>query len=79
MKQNMGQFDYEFVAGGFGSPGPLVILRFAPFDVSSTAAVSASEHLMTAQEVDNRVGEIKASLDAAAVSAKAQLAASRSP
>ena len=74
MKENMGEFSFKHIGGGWGKPGPLVILNFQPFGVGSVSdAVCASAHLMTEQEVDSRISEIKASLDAAAALAKAAL------
>jgi len=74
MKENMGKFSCKHISGGWGKPGPLVILNFQPFGAGSgDDAVCASEHLMTEIEVDHRITEIKASLDAAATLAKAAL------
>jgi len=73
VKENMGHFGFEFIAGGWDKGGPLVILNFQPFGVDGGDAVCASEHLVTEREVDDRISEIKGSLDAAAALAKAAL------
>ncbi len=75
MKEHFGQFDFESLPAS-PSGGLQVILQFNAFG-SVDDVVPASEILATEQEIDDRVAELKTSLDAAAVLAKAALQAGR--